>query len=220
MASDLCLLRGTKRKLSQRTLLQFSFCPKLKSSRCESEGVHAGTSDVVQVIEPAKNNLQLGSIGADEVTCAKSQCEMSRSYDGTSLKSSLVFGSIIQHSKTFTEKIYIDDDADEMTDASSEPFGSGASDVDVEGILDDLSGTTLETCIVGRKYVDAAEAVAGTSICFLRDPYNIKDPNAIKVLPAIFVCFFLSMFGANSGIVNVWSTMDRLHPQMLALEKS
>ncbi|XP_057526290.1 fanconi-associated nuclease 1 homolog isoform X2 [Amaranthus tricolor] len=159
---DLCLLRGTKRKLSQRTLLQFSFCPKLKSSRCESEGVHAGTSDVVQVIEPAKNNLQLGSIGADEVTCAKSQCEMSRSYDGTSLKSSLVFGSIIQH----------------------KPFGSGASDVDVEGILDDLSGTTLETCIVGRKYVDAAEAVAGTSICFLRDPYNIKDPNAIKVTSA------------------------------------
>jgi len=47
---------------------------------------------------------------------------------------------------------------------------------------DDVLGATLETFIVGRRHADDPEEVcAGTAVSLLRDPQNVKDPNAVKV---------------------------------------
>ncbi|XP_061374406.1 fanconi-associated nuclease 1 homolog [Gastrolobium bilobum] len=48
----------------------------------------------------------------------------------------------------------------------------------------DISGVALETFIVGRRYTDQEEICHGTTISLLRDPQNVKDPNAIKVVSA------------------------------------
>ncbi|XP_021844251.1 fanconi-associated nuclease 1 homolog isoform X1 [Spinacia oleracea] len=178
---DFCLVKGTKRKLSQRTLLQFSFSSKLKSSKCANEGVHAETS-VIQDCDPTKDDLpQLTSISTDEVTCAKSQGEMTRPQDGTSSESSLALESVTEHAESSEKNIGVDNN-DEIVYSYSVPLESGAPNFDVEGILTELSEMALETYIVGRKYVDTAEVVSGACICFLRDPTNIKDQNAIKVV--------------------------------------
>ncbi|XP_021765063.1 fanconi-associated nuclease 1 homolog [Chenopodium quinoa] len=176
---DMCLVRSTKRKLSQSTLLQFSFCSKLKDNKCVDEGVLAETN-VIQDSEPMKNDIsQLASISNDKATCAISQCEISGPDDGTSLKSSLALDSISQQEDSLN---IVDDSINDMVDTYSVDLESGASNFDMEGILSELSGMVFKTCIVGRKYVDAAEIVSGASIYFLRDPTNIKDPNAIKVV--------------------------------------
>lgn len=44
-----------------------------------------------------------------------------------------------------------------------------------------IFGVKLETFIVGRKYADQEEVCVGTIVSLLRDPENVKDPNAIKV---------------------------------------
>ncbi|KAL5177112.1 Fanconi-associated nuclease 1 [Glycine soja] len=53
-----------------------------------------------------------------------------------------------------------------------------------------VPGITLETFIVGRKYTDNPEEIcAGTAISLLRDPQNVKDLNAIKVVSVDAVCY-------------------------------
>ncbi|KAF7806971.1 fanconi-associated nuclease 1-like protein [Senna tora] len=47
-----------------------------------------------------------------------------------------------------------------------------------------LSMMTLETYIVGRRYTDHEEIHPGATISLLRDPHNVKDSNAIKVVSA------------------------------------
>ncbi|KAL2920709.1 Fanconi-associated nuclease 1-like protein, partial [Bienertia sinuspersici] len=181
---DTCLVRGTKRKLSQRTLFQFSFCSKLKSTKCADEEISARTV-VLQDNEPTNNDLsQLANISTNELTCAEIQCEMAETHDGALVKSSLVLDSVTPkgHADSHGERNFVNGDLNESIDAYPVPLESEAPNLDLEGILSELSEIALETYIVGRKYVDAAEVVSGASVCFLRDPNNIKDPNAIKVV--------------------------------------
>ncbi|KAM7253151.1 hypothetical protein ACFE04_008730 [Oxalis oulophora] len=48
--------------------------------------------------------------------------------------------------------------------------------------LEDVVGMVLETYIVGRRFSDEKELKAGATVSMLRDPHNVKDPYAIKVV--------------------------------------
>ena len=53
----------------------------------------------------------------------------------------------------------------------------------------DVLGATLETFIVGRRHADNPDEIcAGTAISLLRDPENVKDPNAVKVCSFFPLC--------------------------------
>lgn len=52
---------------------------------------------------------------------------------------------------------------------------------DIDFTFDGISGATLQTFIVGRRFSDEKEINLETSISLLRDPQNPKDPYAIKV---------------------------------------
>nr|XP_023925161.1 fanconi-associated nuclease 1 homolog isoform X3 [Quercus suber] len=58
---------------------------------------------------------------------------------------------------------------------------AAAADVDVT--MENVSGVTLQTFIVGRRFFSHEnELHVGANISLLPDPHNVKDPNAIKVL--------------------------------------
>ncbi|XP_050292649.1 fanconi-associated nuclease 1 homolog [Quercus robur] len=60
---------------------------------------------------------------------------------------------------------------------------AAAADVDVT--MENVSGVTLQTFIVGRRFFSHEnELHVGANISLLPDPHNVKDPNAIKVLSA------------------------------------
>ena len=57
---------------------------------------------------------------------------------------------------------------------------AAAADVDVT--MENVSGVTLQTFIVGRRFFSHEnELHVGANISLLPDPHNVKDPNAIKV---------------------------------------
>lgn len=69
---------------------------------------------------------------------------------------------------------------------------------DITVAMDNLSGVTLETFIVGRKFSDEEELNIGASISLLRDPDNVKDPNAIKVCLLFSFVYFEFYFSLHS----------------------
>lgn len=80
-----------------------------------------------------------------------------------------------------------DDGINFEVDSSSLSLKNEEPKCDEDLSVDDISGVILETFIVGRRFSDEKELNLGASISLLRDPDNVKDPNAIKV-------YFLSAF--------------------------
>ena len=70
---------------------------------------------------------------------------------------------------------------DDISDRHSLFVKNEAPDSGMATTLDDISGVILETCIVGRRFSDKKEINLGASIVLVRDPHNVKDPNAVKV---------------------------------------
>ncbi|KAD3337085.1 hypothetical protein E3N88_32605 [Mikania micrantha] len=58
------------------------------------------------------------------------------------------------------------------------------SDIDSANSNDDISGNFFGTFIIGRRFSEEEELHIGNNIYLCRDPENVKDPNAIKVLSA------------------------------------
>ncbi|KAK4838019.1 hypothetical protein QYF36_010411 [Acer negundo] len=172
---DACLSRGTKRKLSQRTLLQFNFsaqskvhiqCNETDLSRtdvvCESPGeilpqnAFCGSLDYVLVEENDINH-----------------CDGSH-LNFKSVKKTNIGGSTetpINHQRIHCQN-----------HVSSSSLNSEVPKLDVDVNIDDISGATLQTFIVGRRFSDEKGIIFGAHITLLREPNNVKDPNAIKVL--------------------------------------
>ncbi|KAA8535318.1 hypothetical protein F0562_030321 [Nyssa sinensis] len=63
-------------------------------------------------------------------------------------------------------------------------LGNKMPEYDTAESVDDVSGVVLETFIVSRRFSEKVELNPGTSISLLRDPDNVKDPNAVKVFSA------------------------------------
>ena len=62
------------------------------------------------------------------------------------------------------------------------PKAKAAAAADVDVTMENVSGVTLQTFIVGRRFFSHEnELHVGANISLLPDPHNVKDPNAIKV---------------------------------------
>ncbi|KAJ8763849.1 hypothetical protein K2173_003631 [Erythroxylum novogranatense] len=152
---DACLSRRTKRKMTQRTLLNFNFTSQslLPSSFCEIE-----------------NNL----VDDNDSSFCKIPLNRQTGLQGT-----------------------LDGSNEELVDVdlsicrvgpSSLPLENEVTNCDVPMNVDAVTGVTLATFIVGRKFSCEKDLNTGEKICLLRDPNNAKDPNAIKVLSADSRC--------------------------------
>lgn len=70
---------------------------------------------------------------------------------------------------------------------------AAAADVDVT--IENVSGVTLQTFIVGRRFFSHEnELHVGANISLLPDPHNVKDPNAIKV--SLFFFFLIYIYSS------------------------
>ena len=182
---DACLSRGTKRKLTQQTLLQSNFWShsKIQASSFELEQLENS------VCETGLNDHCVRS--AVHVLPNFSAIEEN---DINLCGSSLKLESVVQTYKDGLSENPIHDDRINYNLDTTQLL-SPKNEVlkgDRDLTIDDMFGVTLETFIVGRRFSDEKELHLGASISLLRDPDNDKDPNAIKVTPlfcAFALCF-------------------------------
>ncbi|KAF6176445.1 hypothetical protein GIB67_010082 [Kingdonia uniflora] len=149
---DTCLTRGTKRKLAQRTLLQFSFGSRPIDNfnlhdldNIEANMTQRGLNEMNHFFVPLNSHLR--SETREDVLVEDPSREVS-----------------VEDKELGTPSI----------PDISEPNGCSS--------LDDILMPTLNTSIVGRRFSDKVELKQGDIISLLRDPFNVKDPNAIKVI--------------------------------------
>lgn len=176
MASDACLSRGTKRKLTQQTLLQSNIWSqsKIQASSFELEQLENSVCDT----GPDDNRVCNAVHGLPDFSATE---ENDINLCGSSLK----LESVVQTYKDGPSENPINDDMINYNLITTQLL-SPKNEVlkgDRDVTTDDISGVTLETFIVGRRFSDEKELHHGASISLLRDPDNDKDPNAIKVIP-------------------------------------
>ncbi|GFS30207.1 zinc ion binding/nucleic acid binding/hydrolase [Actinidia rufa] len=168
---DTCLARGTKRKLRQCTLLQLNFCSqsKVDTHFCESDqvGVNVVQTGCVDILSDTVHKLH-GFIGAEESDTKK--CT-------TLLNSASVLSNDVS-----AENLTNGDGISYRVDSSSMLPENKMPKYEMAETVDDICGALLKTFIVGRKFSDEVKLNCGARITLLRDPNNVKDYNAIKVV--------------------------------------
>lgn len=169
---DACLSRGTKRKLIQQTLLQSNFWSPSKT-QAGLEQIENGVCDT-----NPDDHLVRNAVYALPFSIASEENDTNR--HGSSME------SVVETDKDgLSENPINDDRVNHKTDRTllltpKNEFPKGQMDL----TIDEISGATLDTFIVGRRFSDEKELHLGASIFLLRDPENPKDPNAIKVISA------------------------------------
>ncbi|KAL6976268.1 phosphodiesterase I [Sarracenia purpurea var. burkii] len=179
MVLDACLARGTKRKLRQRTLLQLNFCSqsKVETHSCESD--HTAVNDDVQKGPPANilcetiHNLN-GFVGAE---------------DDTRQSKSILNSESVLSTDGSAEDLINDDSVNCRVDSPSLVAENEMPEYEMGEPMANESTIVLNTYIVGRKFSDEVKLNPGATITLLRDPDNIKDLNAIKVIFAESGCY-------------------------------
>ncbi|KAJ6809425.1 fanconi-associated nuclease 1-like protein isoform X1 [Iris pallida] len=179
---DTCLARGTKRKLTQRTLLQLSFSTVSGSKSC-SVGLDDTKKDV-RKIELTSENEPNGSHIIDRTSSSDNNEQYHYTFNSQDcyLTNSKQCIDAPMENKGIEEIVsckIVDPDSSCMFPQSmsmTKLNAFGAEDANYMG--------TLETFIVGRKFHDNVELQQGASISIIRDPQNTKDRHAIKVLSA------------------------------------
>ncbi|PSR98821.1 Fanconi-associated nuclease [Actinidia chinensis var. chinensis] len=168
---DTCLARGTKRKLRQCTLLQLNFCSqsKVDTHFCKSYqvGVNVVQTGCVDILSDTVHKLH-GFIGAEESDTKK--CT-------TLLNSASVLSNDVS-----AENLTNGDGISYRVDSSSMLPENKMPKYEMAETVDDICGALLKTFIVGRKFSDEVKLNCGARITLLRDPNNVKDYNAIKVV--------------------------------------
>ncbi|CAK9176019.1 unnamed protein product [Ilex paraguariensis] len=176
---DACLARGTKRKFSQRTLFQLNFCSRSKVKIHAIELDDASTT--VSQSGPNNGSLCVTNRKSDDVrgfeAYTNNRCEVPLNSE---VMQTYRIGS--------TENPVTDDRINYRVDLASLLPENEMSTYDIDKNVDDISGLFLETFIVGRRFGDEVELTTGASVLLLRDPDNVKDPNAVKVLSADCGC--------------------------------
>ncbi|XP_012568884.1 fanconi-associated nuclease 1 homolog isoform X2 [Cicer arietinum] len=149
---DSCLSQpkqsGTKRKLTQRTLLQLNF------TRPDNL-THAPDYTRQEQFQLTENHSVDIDSSIITTTTSPSLPSISNNVD--------------------TNHDIIDDNHDIIDD--NHDIIDDNHDNDDKG---NVFGVKLETFIVGRRYTDQVEICEGATFSLLRDPQNVKDPNAIK----------------------------------------
>ncbi|KAL2242511.1 fanconi-associated nuclease 1 homolog isoform X2 [Sesamum indicum] len=173
---DECLAKGSKRKLSQLTLLQFNFSRskvKVHSNWQNDKGDQVITSDLNRIssCDLIHNANELAS--SEEVSLrnnpfASGVEDLVSDAFADNKVPSLPLVSEIERPK-YVVKEYFDDH--------------------------DIFKVSFPTYIVGRRYGSRKELDTESRVCLSRDPENAKDPNAIKVLYAGCDCEYDNMLG-------------------------
>lgn len=167
---DTCLGRGTKRKMSQRTLFQLNFCSKskVKVEFCENDYEGNGSREsapsnmlVQEVVHEVGDFVCADDIDKEESTSI-SESEHLSCNEG-------LMENLVKIEKTNC-----------IVDSPSVHSEYKMPQTELTEIADDISTMVLNTFIVGRKFSNVVEINPGASVTFLRDPYNVKDLNAIK----------------------------------------
>ena len=177
--SDLCLSEpkrsGTKRKLTQQTLLQLNFTRPVNLTHppdytSEEQFKFTESHTVVNTHTPSH---------ALDYKCQE-QLEFTENH---SVDVDLVDSAIVTTASSSSLSLNFNEiDTDQHDDIEKN---------DIVGDVDDkcdIFGVKFETLIVGRKYADKEEVCVGDTVSLLRDSQNVKDANAIKVF--VYFCFF------------------------------
>ncbi|XP_073048729.1 fanconi-associated nuclease 1 homolog isoform X3 [Primulina eburnea] len=174
---DVCLAKGgSKRKLNQLTLLQLSFSRSKVKGNCD--------------LQPAGQHLDQSN-PIDSSTCDKiHDINESDSFGGCgNEKEESTYGLLASRKNATASSIgnSFPNESDNEEPASP-PLISKRAKYVLEDYLDDLdiSKVFIPTFIVGRRYGRREELDPESRIYLSRDPDNVKDPNAIKVIYADF----------------------------------
>uniref|UniRef100_A0A0E0L8F9 Fanconi-associated nuclease n=1 Tax=Oryza punctata TaxID=4537 RepID=A0A0E0L8F9_ORYPU len=187
---DICLTRGTKRKLTQSTLLDFSFSRKATD---DSALNNLNDSDKAEHMEPTDGNVSSygaffllnsdmvnskGSANASSPGCLHGSPDISETCD-----SCLPPDALLPYMENTANNGVVKKCLSHMpsTEATSSTIG-------LLSVTDSSNAVVVETAIVGRRFHENIELQEGASITLLRDPQNAKDPDAIKVLYAGYEC--------------------------------
>lgn len=179
--ADACLSRGTKRKLTQCTLLQLNFSAQTKIQNISNETKLSGTnvfpegqdeSLAQNAIHGLPNFAVVEDNDNNHFRSALSMESFKQAYMGGSTEDPISYQRINLKDRT----------------ASSSP-NNYVPKHGMDVTNDDMSKSSLQTFIVGRRYSDEKGINIGAGISLLRDPDNVKDPNAIKVR-SYFACAF------------------------------
>ncbi|OVA19093.1 zinc finger protein [Macleaya cordata] len=190
---DVCLTRGTKRKLTQRTLLQFSFSPVSKPKVQVGESNSLGTNVIIS--KDKNENFEQNSILSLPEFCAVED----DNYSAQCVSPLNPLSNLEETCEEVTEENLSGEDENpsgedenlfgedviKETDVDAPSFIPNAMIPkldDVDKSTDDTSVAIFETFIVGRRFGEEVDLKIGDSISFMRDQYNVKDSNAIKVL--------------------------------------
>uniref|UniRef100_A0A2P2JE68 Uncharacterized protein MANES_05G194700 n=1 Tax=Rhizophora mucronata TaxID=61149 RepID=A0A2P2JE68_RHIMU len=193
---DACLSRGTKRKLTQRTLLQFNFCSQSmaqfstggsKKLRSDSE---TGATNENPLQNSAICNENSYSVKENDSSFGK-LCVTVETILGAS--TGVLTKKPVNGTGGSTKKPGNADLKNCQVHCSSLSLETEFSKkCDLVITVDDVVGVVLGTLIVGRRFSLERDLRLGARISLLRDPNNAKDPNAIKVcflfLPRILCC--------------------------------
>ncbi|XP_021291909.1 fanconi-associated nuclease 1 homolog isoform X1 [Herrania umbratica] len=177
---DGCLSRRTKRKLTQLTLLQLNF-------GCSQSNVHVSSSESEKLLT---SDLYKSPCDSEEkATCGFSKVSPSEGKSHDQWRQFLQTESVKQIDMAgSTENPISDGRAKIMVDVPA----LSTDDEEPRHLMDetvhDIPGVLIDTFIVGRKFSDVKDLNLGARISLLRDPNNIKDSNAIKVLSASSAC--------------------------------
>ncbi|XP_042485439.1 fanconi-associated nuclease 1 homolog isoform X2 [Macadamia integrifolia] len=170
---DTCLARGTKRKLTQRTLLELRFCSRSKdkihsdeSSNLGSNSTHKDLEDSL-VCNASSTLLEFGAAEANK----RNQCLLPLDLSSNRETCIEVLVENLPKEGIFDKKV------DEPT---SFIHNLEMHELNMGSFKDDITGATLKTFIVGRRFGDEVELKQGATISLSRDSNNPKDPNAIK----------------------------------------
>ncbi|KAI9119507.1 hypothetical protein K1719_009383 [Acacia pycnantha] len=164
---DVCLSRRTKRKLTQRTLLQLNFSQTSKVQNIPGDSLKPENAVVLRNCNnhvPQNSSNVLPALAAREES--EKKCKLTQNLDHNHDSCCKI------RSSSLSPK-------DELP--KSEPTNCRSS----------ISGLTLETFLVGRRYTGQEEIRLGDTFSLLRDPHNAHDSNCIKVVSADFGSFKL-----------------------------
>ncbi|KAL9397629.1 hypothetical protein Peur_011882 [Populus x canadensis] len=187
---DACLTRGTKRKLTQRTLFQLNFCSQPMVCSRSSDVKKLGTGNVQEdaavgfdnstAVDENEVDSSLLNLRSEVTKCIEAitvddisgETALGTSAGGSTMKQKLIDGDLINGQ---VDPSLLSLRSEVMKSIEAVPVG-------------DISGVFLETFIVGRRFSVEKELNLGASICLLRETDNAKDPNAIQVLLADSRC--------------------------------
>ncbi|XP_028767384.1 fanconi-associated nuclease 1 homolog isoform X2 [Neltuma alba] len=157
---DVCLSQRTKRKLTQRTLLQLNFSPTLKVQNIPADSLKSENAVVLRNCNNhVPHNLSNVLPGLTAKEESEKKCKLTHNPD---------------HNHNGCCKI----------GSSSLSSKDGLPKLELANCRSSLSGATLETFLVGRRYTGHEEIHPGDTFSLVRDPHNVNDSNAIKVVSA------------------------------------